>query len=426
MRPNATFRPEDVPDPEDRKSTCSTGAPRPGRRGDRARATCCAARSDGRRADDPTARGPALSAAAAAVARRPVPRVRRPGRGPQRRPRSPASRRSAIRFTPRARRASAVRITSRSPSTTVPTPSRRRRSSPSSTTRLARRRSSCSATMARRSPGARRRGRGRRPRGRGARRRAPQHAPAHARGAAATTSAAAATRSPTRPASSRVVPAAVRDPLVRRASRRARSGLTTVLWTTWGRDWRQEATPESVIADVLRRYVDGGTVLLHDSDCESYPGSWRSTLGALPKLADELRAPRSSRSAPSASTASRRAGVLTSRSLTCPTPRSRSFSPCGGVRYAAASVLQQRAAAEQPPELSLRPRCSSRSSAGRCGCSARVTDGGAYVLEARRWRSGRSSSSQPLLVTGLLWALPLATIGRPGASPGASGSPRSP
>jgi peptidoglycan/xylan/chitin deacetylase (PgdA/CDA1 family) len=69
-----------------------------------------------------------------------------------------------------------------------------------------------------------------------------------------------------------------------------RAGLTTVLWTTWGRDWRKEATPDTVTADVLRRYVAGGTVLLHDSDCESYPLSWHSTLGALPKLADEFAA----------------------------------------------------------------------------------------------------------------------------------------
>ena len=69
-----------------------------------------------------------------------------------------------------------------------------------------------------------------------------------------------------------------------------RLGMRTVLWTTWGRDWRREATPQSVTADVLRRYVDGGTVLLHDSDCTSYPGSWRSSLGALPRLADELGA----------------------------------------------------------------------------------------------------------------------------------------
>jgi peptidoglycan/xylan/chitin deacetylase (PgdA/CDA1 family) len=69
-----------------------------------------------------------------------------------------------------------------------------------------------------------------------------------------------------------------------------RVGLTTVLWTTWGRDWRKEATPATVVADVLRRYVDGGTVLLHDSDCESYPGSWRTTLGALEPLAEQFAA----------------------------------------------------------------------------------------------------------------------------------------
>ena len=34
--------------------------------------------------------------------------------------------------------------------------------------------------------------------------------------------------------------------------------------------------------------TDGGTVLLHDSDCTSRPGSFRSTAAALPLLADEL------------------------------------------------------------------------------------------------------------------------------------------
>jgi peptidoglycan/xylan/chitin deacetylase (PgdA/CDA1 family) len=69
-----------------------------------------------------------------------------------------------------------------------------------------------------------------------------------------------------------------------------RADLRTVLWTTWGRDWRKQATPGTVTADVLRRYVSGGTVLLHDSDCESYPESWRSSLGALPLLAEQLAA----------------------------------------------------------------------------------------------------------------------------------------
>jgi peptidoglycan/xylan/chitin deacetylase (PgdA/CDA1 family) len=65
-----------------------------------------------------------------------------------------------------------------------------------------------------------------------------------------------------------------------------RVDLTPVLWTTWGRDWRKDATPASIADDVLRRYVNGGTVLLHDTDGESYPGSWRNTLGALQLLAE--------------------------------------------------------------------------------------------------------------------------------------------
>jgi peptidoglycan-N-acetylglucosamine deacetylase len=73
-----------------------------------------------------------------------------------------------------------------------------------------------------------------------------------------------------------------------RAARRL--GLRTVLWTAWGRDWRADATGATVAADVLDGFVDGGTVLLHDSDCTSAPQSWRSTLAALPMLADGFAA----------------------------------------------------------------------------------------------------------------------------------------
>jgi len=37
---------------------------------------------------------------------------------------------------------------------------------------------------------------------------------------------------------------------------------------------------------VARQLGPGATVLLHDSDCTSAPGSWRSALGALPRLAE--------------------------------------------------------------------------------------------------------------------------------------------
>ncbi len=70
-----------------------------------------------------------------------------------------------------------------------------------------------------------------------------------------------------------------------RAARRLQ--LRPVLWTAWGKDWSSRATPRSVLDTVRRDLAGGGTVLLHDSDCTSAPGAWRSALGALPALLDE-------------------------------------------------------------------------------------------------------------------------------------------
>jgi len=65
-----------------------------------------------------------------------------------------------------------------------------------------------------------------------------------------------------------------------------RTGTRPVLWSAWGRDWRAEATPASIVNDLQRGVLAGGTALLHDSDSQSSPGSWKSTLGALPLLAE--------------------------------------------------------------------------------------------------------------------------------------------
>lgn len=65
-----------------------------------------------------------------------------------------------------------------------------------------------------------------------------------------------------------------------------RLGLTPVLWTAWGEDWRGRATPRTVYDTVTRDLHGGGTILLHDSDCTSASGSWHRTLGALPALLD--------------------------------------------------------------------------------------------------------------------------------------------
>ena len=66
-----------------------------------------------------------------------------------------------------------------------------------------------------------------------------------------------------------------------------RLDLTPVLWTCWGREWAVGATPGSVQAVLTAQLAGGGTVLLHDSDCTSPPGSAAAALGALPALLDE-------------------------------------------------------------------------------------------------------------------------------------------
>jgi peptidoglycan/xylan/chitin deacetylase (PgdA/CDA1 family) len=66
--------------------------------------------------------------------------------------------------------------------------------------------------------------------------------------------------------------------------------LRTILWSAWGRDWRAAASGPSVVDDLWRGEVDGGTLLLHDSDVTSDPGAWRATVAALPLLAERLAA----------------------------------------------------------------------------------------------------------------------------------------
>ncbi|AQS70943.1 polysaccharide deacetylase family protein [Streptomyces pactum] len=68
-----------------------------------------------------------------------------------------------------------------------------------------------------------------------------------------------------------------------------RAGLRPVLWTAWGKDWRPDATPASVRATVAADLCGGGTVLLHDTDHASAPGSWRAALGALPGIVRDCR-----------------------------------------------------------------------------------------------------------------------------------------
>jgi len=82
-----------------------------------------------------------------------------------------------------------------------------------------------------------------------------------------------------------------------------------------------------------------------------------------------------------------------------------------GLSYAGAAVLQQRVAAAQPPELSLSPRlllAVARKPVWLLGIAFDVT---AYLLEAGALHEGSVVTVAPLLVSGLLFALPFSTIG---------------
>ncbi len=67
----------------------------------------------------------------------------------------------------------------------------------------------------------------------------------------------------------------------------ARHRLAPILWTTWAKDWRADATAESVAALMTPGLVGGATLLLHDASDARAPMSWTATAGALPSLLRE-------------------------------------------------------------------------------------------------------------------------------------------
>ena len=66
--------------------------------------------------------------------------------------------------------------------------------------------------------------------------------------------------------------------------------MRPVLWTAWGRDWTRRASRTSVAAAVRRLPAGGATILLHDADPHSAPGSWRATRDVLPSLIEDWNA----------------------------------------------------------------------------------------------------------------------------------------
>jgi peptidoglycan-N-acetylglucosamine deacetylase len=65
-------------------------------------------------------------------------------------------------------------------------------------------------------------------------------------------------------------------------------GWRTLLWSHWGRDWKADATPESIAAGLTDSVGEGSVLLLHDADDYSAPGSWRRTAAALPRVLETL------------------------------------------------------------------------------------------------------------------------------------------
>lgn len=68
-----------------------------------------------------------------------------------------------------------------------------------------------------------------------------------------------------------------------------RAGQRLVLWSRWGRDWRRDATPESIVRRAASGVRGGDIVLLHDAEYYAAEGTWRKTLAALPRILDCIR-----------------------------------------------------------------------------------------------------------------------------------------
>lgn len=69
-----------------------------------------------------------------------------------------------------------------------------------------------------------------------------------------------------------------------------RHGLTSLLWSKWGHDWRRRATAASISSEVTEDLGAGDVLLLHDADHYSAAGSWRATVAAVPRVLDAIEA----------------------------------------------------------------------------------------------------------------------------------------
>jgi peptidoglycan/xylan/chitin deacetylase (PgdA/CDA1 family) len=67
-------------------------------------------------------------------------------------------------------------------------------------------------------------------------------------------------------------------------------GLTPLLWSRWGKDWRKFTTPGRIAARATRGLAAGDIILLHDADFYSARDSHERTVRALPDILTRLKA----------------------------------------------------------------------------------------------------------------------------------------
>jgi len=66
------------------------------------------------------------------------------------------------------------------------------------------------------------------------------------------------------------------------------AGLTPVLWSRWGKDWRRLTTPARIARRATRGLLPGDVILLHDGDFYSSRGSHLRTAAAVELVLTEL------------------------------------------------------------------------------------------------------------------------------------------
>ena len=69
----------------------------------------------------------------------------------------------------------------------------------------------------------------------------------------------------------------------------AEMGLSPLLWSRWGKDWRKFTTPQRIARRATRAMLGGDVILLHDADFYSSRHSHRRTVRALESVIAELQ-----------------------------------------------------------------------------------------------------------------------------------------